>query len=571
MGRLGLLCLFAVAAGCSIAAPGAASAQEGPERLLPPNTQLFFRWDGFDTHRAAYEKTALGKTMKGETGTFLAALWSWASETAQGAAAQADPQAADMIKDGFATLASIGKNGLTVGITAKSFMAPQGQVTLVFPKSADVMIPLANRIVGTSGAPVQETKVGNRTIHEINTPFINFGYWSEGKDAVFMVGTDNPSDYARLIDQKETGLAGNPLYKQVAAFKEFTVWSRGYVGVAALTKLGSDVSPEISRLIEDLGLKSVKSATFVGGFDGAMERGIAEIDIPGPRKGLLALLSTKKLSLAELPPLPEDLSGFSASNFNAGRVYDAGIQVVEAIVRVVAPDQADNVREGLNQVEGFLGVKLGEDLFGSFGDMWVAYNSPSEGPPLLGKVYLFKLKDENKLRDSLGKLIGVIPQLPGVPVEMKKRTYHGVEVSTLQVNVPGQISALSFATHKGWFVVGNYPQGVYGYILRANGALPAWKASPELTKALAAFPKEFTSVSVTDPRPIVRTVLSLLPPAIALANGFTAMTPNVRPFDIGLVPHAQEATRHLFPNVTVSTDDGKKIRYETRASLALPF
>jgi hypothetical protein len=565
MWRPGLLAVLITAI------PSLVSAQEGPERLLPPNTQIFFRWDGFDTHRPAYEKTALGKMMKGETGTFLTALWSWAAEAAETTVAQHDPQAAEMIKDGLATLASIGKNGLTISVAAKSFMPPQGQATLVFPKSAGVMIPLANKIVGTSGAPVQETKVGNRAVHHVNTPFVNFGYWSEGDDAVFMVGSDDPTDYARRIDAKETGLASNPVYKQVAAFKEFTVWSRGYLDVAALTKLGGDVSPDVSRLIEDLGLRSVKSATFVGGFDGGVERGIAEIDIPGPRKGLLALLGTKKIKLDDLPPLPDDVTGFSASNFNAGQVYDTGIQVVEAVVRIFAPEQADNVREGINQVEGFLGVKLGADLFGSFDDMWVAYGSPSEGPPFLGKVYLFKVKNEKKLQESLGKLIGVIPQLPGIPVEMKKRSYHGVEVNTLQVNVPGQISALSFATHKGWFVVGNYPQGVYGFILRAKGELPAWKANAELTKALAAFPKEFTSVSVTDPRPMVRTVLSLAPPAIAFANGFTSMAPNLRPFDVGLVPHPQEATRHLFPNITVTTDDGKKIRYETRASLALPF
>jgi len=38
-----------------------------------------------------------------------------------------------------------------------------------------------------------------------------------------------------------------------------------------------------------------------------------------------------------------------------------------------------------------------------------------------------------------------------------------------------------------------------------------------------------------------------------------------------LIPHARMATNHLFPNITVTTDDGKKIRSETRASLALPF
>jgi hypothetical protein len=44
-----------------------------------------------------------------------------------------------------------------------------------------------------------------------------------------------------------------------------------------------------------------------------------------------------------------------------------------------------------------------------------------------------------------------------------------------------------------------------------------------------------------------------------------------RPFDLDLIPHAGEATRFLFPNVTISTDDGKRVRSESRGSLLLPF
>jgi hypothetical protein len=47
--------------------------------------------------------------------------------------------------------------------------------------------------------------------------------------------------------------------------------------------------------------------------------------------------------------------------------------------------------------------------------------------------------------------------------------------------------------------------------------------------------------------------------------------PGFKAFDLDLIPHAQDATRHLFPNVTISIDDGKRIRTETRASLSFPF
>ena len=46
--------------------------------------------------------------------------------------------------------------------------------------------------------------------------------------------------------------------------------------------------------------------------------------------------------------------------------------------------------------------------------------------------------------------------------------------------------------------------------------------------------------------------------------------PDDAPFDVVLIPHPQEATLHLFPRVTVTTDDGRKVRSETRAALLFP-
>ena len=42
-------------------------------------------------------------------------------------------------------------------------------------------------------------------------------------------------------------------------------------------------------------------------------------------------------------------------------------------------------------------------------------------------------------------------------------------------------------------------------------------------------------------------------------------------FDVGLVPNAYEATRYLFPNVTVTTEEGGKLRSTTRSSLTTTY
>jgi hypothetical protein len=121
-------------------------------------------------------------------------------------------------------------------------------------------------------------------------------------------------------------------------------------------------------------------------------------------------------------------------------------------------------------------------------------------------------------------------------------------------------------------VVGYYPQAVQGYVLRSGGELPSWKPDPQTAATLARLPKEFTSVAVSDPRPALRFLLSVAPPLAKLVETVLQQS-GVKnfPLDVGSLPNAQEATRHLFPNVAVTTDDGKVLRLDSRASLQLPI
>src|SRR5262249_58656305 len=103
--------------------------------------------------------------------------------------------------------------------------------------------------------------------------------------------TEGPGALLLGLDTRKSGLTDNPLFKQVTSFKEFPAWGRAYLDMAALIQLGKGYSPEVGRLLDDLGLDGIKSVTFQSGFDGAAERGLTEIHVPGPRKGLLRLAS----------------------------------------------------------------------------------------------------------------------------------------------------------------------------------------------------------------------------------------------------------------------------------------
>src|SRR5688572_18060720 len=62
--------------------PVVAPAQESaPEQLLPATTQVYLRWDGTTAHRQDFDKTALGKILKGEGGKFVDSALAQLQET----------------------------------------------------------------------------------------------------------------------------------------------------------------------------------------------------------------------------------------------------------------------------------------------------------------------------------------------------------------------------------------------------------------------------------------------------------------------------------------------------------
>ncbi|MCI0741142.1 MAG: hypothetical protein L0Y72_19020 [Gemmataceae bacterium] len=556
-----------------LCAPAVAHAQSVPERLLPSGSQIFLRWDGVEPHRAAFNKSALGQFVNGGTGQFLAEAFKYGMGLLESQLPNlgVDANAALLLKEVPDTIFGISKHGFLIGLEIESLNPPKARAVLVFPKYGGDkgVIALLKKVTAMGKLPLEEIKVGNRVVHHVSKTPVHVGFWTEtGDDAVLYIGTEAAPAYAESIGKG--GFETSAMYKKLTGFKEFETWGRAHVDFPSLFKTIGGLAPQAEQIISDLGLKSLGGVTLQSGFDGPAERSILEIETPGPRKGLLALLNRKTFTLADLPPLPDDLTSFSASNFNPKNLYEGIITIAESAIKVFAPVEFD-IREGIRQVEAILGVKLGDDLFGSFGDMSVSYTSGSEG--LLSGVYLFKVNDEKKLTSAIDSLFAAIPPLPALEINLKKRDFHGGKLMELVLKTDqGDYSAGAMTIHKGWFMLGGLPQSVYGYLLRSKGELPTWKANAEVQKALAAFPKEFTAISVSDPRPAVQFFLSLAPSALSLSNSFLPLAlPGAPTFDLSVIPHAQYATRHLFPNVTVTTDDGKKIRSETRASLALPF
>lgn len=567
------LCLVLVAL-----AP-AARAAETPEELLPVGTQLYLRWDGTAAHQDAYAKTALGKMLAGDTGKFVSGVFTQVQDqvgsllTVQSLLGGAAPEKLQKLtadaNEAIKLLPTVKNKGIILAVEMHGLEPPDGQIILILPEIGEHSKPflgLLRLIAGIAELEIKEAKIEERDVHSIQAGPVRATWWVEGKHGVVTVGTAQPEAVVKSMTGKGEKLTSHPLYKKLAGFRDFETAARGFLDVAGGVKLARTRGADVGKLIDDLGLEQLKSVTFYSGFDGVCERGFAEFEIDGPRKGLLALTRGKPFTLADVPPLPDDVVSWSMTNFDLPTLYDVGFKTAENVAKLISPEDVGKVKEAIDTVNKFLGINIRNDLLAHVEGPIVQYGSPAEGPVNLGQTFMVKVKDQDKLREAIDQAIKAIGQATGANLSVKKRKYHGVELREVHVQQQGFFFLPTYTIHNDWLVFGYFPQSVQGYILRATGEVPVWKPGPEVRAAFEKLPKDFVSISVSDPRPTVKQILSIGPFVGSLVNSFQSDAK----IDVSSMPNAHEATRHLFPNVSVVIDNGKGLRQESRASLALP-
>jgi hypothetical protein len=561
--------------------PAAVQAQE-PEQLLPGNTQLYVRWDGVTAHADAYAKSAIGKVLAGDMGNFLAKLYAMLQESAGGILTVekllegTPPDKLQQLQADAGEAAKLpalfGKHGFILAGEVRSLEPFTAQLTLIVPDVGDNNKPIfggLRLLAALTKAKSTEKKVMGRTVTVADfDEGIHLAWWQEGKHAVVIFGTDDPEKVVKeMAEAKGDRLTAHPLYKRIKAFKTYETTTRAFIDVAALVKIAGSRDPKIKKLLEDLGIDGLKSAVWYSGYEGELSREIIEIDAPGPRKGVLALLNGKQFTMADVPPLPPDVASWSMTHFDAAALWDLGVPALEAIVGIFDPDSVPEIKKGIKDLNDTLGLDLRKDLLEALGDKVVFYHSPTEGPMAIGQVVMIKVKDKEKLEGAIKQVVKVLAQKTNGQVVFKKRTYHGVEMREIYFKERGFPFIPTYAIHDGWLIISLFPQPVQAYIMRSKGEMKAWKPDERSKEAFDKMPKQFLSVSWSDPRPGLGQLLSLGP----LLGGLYKSIDPESTFEPGTIPNAQEVTRHLFPNVAVFVDDGKTLRFESRDSLALPL
>jgi hypothetical protein len=590
--------------------------ERAPDALLPATTQVYLRWDGERAHRAAYGRSAIGKMLAGELGRSIRAIWGRfesdlhlrvvGSRLLEGASSEDLQRRSDLLSACVALPRALAETGFIAGFEAhivpppaalfrglarvaagkagvEELALPHVQFTLVFPgaKNRPEMIALLDRLSAfeKTGA-IQRVIVDGRTCRVVkgSRSEVGWAWWLEGTHLVVVAAPGDPARAVARVPASGPGVTGTDLYRALAGFRGFEVTSRGFVdgrSIASAVRWLRLTDPLTLAVVEDTGLLDVQALRLWEGFEGEASRACWEVDFPARQRGISRFLVNKALDRKSLPPLPADAHRWTAARTNVAALHDLFLTLAAPSVGEAPEPSLFGTSRALarakerarREFDDALGVKVG-DVLATLGDTFVTYCSPSDGIAAVGQVGAVAVRDEATLNRYLDPLGRKIAALLGERVRFRKRSFHGVTIREIGVAEGGSPVSLTCAVHRGWLVLALNQQPIQGFILRSKGKLPAWQPDERTARALARVPADAGLVQVVDPRPSVTFALAgapLLAGLLGRAESFRHL------IDPGDLPHAGEVTRHLFPNVSWTSFDGRTFRIESRESLWLPL
>ncbi|HEV3384457.1 MAG TPA: hypothetical protein VG097_06555 [Gemmata sp.] len=421
-----------------------------PDKLLSPTSQLYIRWDGIAAHNEAYKKSIWGGVMAGPTGDSVHALIAKAQKQL-GGTLLADPllegkppqelkaNLADLrnatklidliaakgaiisaeVREPTPTLKGVGAaiGGLLDGkVPSPAALIPDVQAIVVVPdvaENAETFFAAIRLLLKKAEYKIEPFAFSGRNGFRFKAPEgpavpLHAAWWVEGKHFVIYAGTMKPEAVVAEMTANvaKGGVTGHPLYQRCGKNPGYESIARGFVDAARVVSFAKSIAgpfvPGLSQRLDDLGFGNLKAVVFNSGFDGKESRATYEFDLPGERKGLAKVLKREPLDLKDLPPLPPDVSRFSALRVDPAATYDAAVMVLETLMMnesFGSEEEVKTISEKLRLRRDYvaklydkaLGVNIKEEVVPYLGDKVVVFQSPSEGLSVFGTVICVSL------------------------------------------------------------------------------------------------------------------------------------------------------------------------------------
>jgi hypothetical protein len=576
-----------------------------PEQLLPATTQVYVRWDGVEAHRDRYRQVTIGRLLESDLAPLVKSLIDLYPRSLQadfidqklldGASpSQLAKQQADVVR--ASRLPEIlTRHGLILAVEvspmpsifsmamgalkmsagqhdAPNPLMPSVQVTLIVPDAAKELPAIQSVVrllIISNSAELKEETIADRPVLHAKVGETRWAIWSEAGHVVFTIGTEPVAAVVNRISGAGPKLTTNALFQRLSAFQEFPTDARGFIDLKSLLKTGRQAlnlvnlfAKGIREKVDEFGADSFESFIYYSGFDGPTRREAAELDLATERKGIAKLLGGAPLRWEEFPPLPPDVSKWSAHRANLGDVYGYLTKYVDL---VVPTEEGEEKEPSAAFFDKAAGIALKEDLFDQLGDLVVTWSSPSEGAIMLGQALAVRVKDGARVEEALDQIAQAFA--PAHNAKIRKRPCHDAMIREFQVqNQPGFVILPSYVVYKGWLVIGLYPQPVQAFVQRAAGEGKVWQPDSTTQELFGKLPSKCTTLAFNDLRPAARQALTFAPLIVEASQSFGTGTK----FEVGTLPSGSGVLEKLTPAITGVSDDGKKLRWDSRGGLLLP-
>lgn len=332
----------------------------------------------------------------------------------------------------------------------------------------------------------------------------------------------------------------------------------------AVTPFMAMVGPQAGEVIKSLGLDNLQSVVNVTGLSETAMLSRTWFHIDGKPTGLFAMLDAEPIAAGDLAAIPADATIAFSAKIDPSKTLDRIFTLVDAIER----GAGQRARQELAGLQGEIGFSVEKDLFGSLGNTWSVYQSPSEGGPLFTNwTAVVSVKNPKRLRavsETIAKSVRnfeqqMIAMRPTRPRAIGLRTMNvgGHTVHFLNSIGEDMPFAPAWCITDEQLIISLFPQGVSAFLNRKPGT-KSLATLPHIQKALQAGTPPTKLVHI-DSAKVCRSTYPLL--LIGANFMFAELQREGVDLNISILPAAESIAKHLKPAITTVTnhDDGIEV------------
>ncbi|MEM7312704.1 MAG: DUF1559 domain-containing protein [Planctomycetota bacterium] len=411
---------------------------------------------------------------------------------------------------------------------------------------------LIARINEVTEGMLGKKKIGGVTVYEIigpGAPPISFGLQKD----ILMV-TFGPGSFEALVKQAKSA----PPAWLKSIVKRWPIKTRnmiGYVDVAGVSQImGNDGPPEVQGILNGLGVREAKYASFVFGLDkrGMVTRSFLACD---NTTGIWSLFGKNGIQTSDLNSIPRNTGFCAALELPLQDTYDLAIKIAEQV------QPGFRAEDMLRQMEEeFSGINLEKDILAAIGDKWVVYQSDStDNATPLDLVIQIDLKDAAKAQESMDRIVQMVKDAGGQGITILSRRFG----ETPGYSIKGLPVTPAFCVKDDKLIIGLSGKTILRHLKNQSSS----EAMLSSDKTLAAMLKRYDKPWFVSHQNVAQSLEQSYPALQASVDQLIGM---IKPEDLGMemkqlkLPELSAIKKYLKPSIMVASrvDDG--IEFESR-------